>query len=125
MRTRSLVQLATDNTGNVIGGVRVREEVGWILLNLLDGEAGASVLALLDDAGLEWTDHAAHGDLVRVRARVLGLRVGEGDARGPVATLGSLVNVGCGIGGRLVGTGNTLESDVLERLMDCGLGHSG
>lgn len=93
--------------------MRVGEEVGWVLLDLLDGEASAGVRAVLDDAGLEGADHAAHGNLVGLRARVLGLGVGEGNARRAVHALVGLMDVGGCVGGGLVWAGNTLESDVL------------
>jgi len=115
--THLLVHLTTHDTGHVGGGVRIGEEVGWVLLDLLDGEAGAGVGAVGQDTGGEGTDHAAHGDLDGVGASVGGLGVGESDTGGTVHALVGLVDVGGGSGGGLVGAGNALEGDVLKKLL--------
>jgi hypothetical protein len=55
-----LVQLTTDNASNKAGGVRIGEEVGWVRFNLLQGEAGAGITAVGDDASRERPSHATH-----------------------------------------------------------------
>lgn len=108
-----LVELTADDTGDEAGGVRVGEEVGRVRLDLLDGEAGAGVGAVGEDAGQEGADLAAHGDLVDLGAGACRLRVGEGDARGTRLALVGLVDVCGGQGGGLVGAGDAFEGDVL------------
>lgn len=74
-REKDLVELATDGTGNGLGGVDVGVEGLGALLNLLQGEAIAGVLALHDNTGLEGALEAALAG-----ADLVTLGVGEGNA---------------------------------------------
>ena len=69
------MKLAADSAGDGLGGVNVGEESLGVLLNLLDGEALAGVLAIGDDTGLEGALQAA-----RAGADLATLGVGEGNA---------------------------------------------
>ena len=48
-------KLATDRTGESEGGVHIGEETVWVVLDLLDLETFAGVLAVLDQTGGEGT----------------------------------------------------------------------
>lgn len=90
--------------------MHIGEEGRRVVLDLLHGEAGGSVLAVGHDAGLVRTHHAANADpLLAVSDRH---RVGEREARGTGLALRCLVNVGGGVSRRLVFTAEVLENDV-------------
>jgi hypothetical protein len=118
----NLLDLATDGTRHGLGGVHVSEEARGVLLNLLDVEAEAVVLASgsVDNTGNETVLGA--GDAADAAAGVLAVGdrhgVGEGDARGSGLALHSLVDVGGRDGRRLVlaleaGDGDVVADDVL------------
>lgn len=71
----SLVELATDGARDGLGGVHVGVEGLGAVLNLLEGEASASVLAVADNTSLEGTLEAALAG-----ADLVALGVGEGNA---------------------------------------------
>ena len=117
-----LLNLATDGTRDSLGRVHISEEAGGVLLNLLDAEAEAVVLASggVDNTG----DKAILGsaDAADAAAGVLAVGdlhgVGEGDARGAGLALDGLVDVGGRDGGRLVlaleaGDRDVVADDVL------------
>ena len=80
LREMSLVELATDGARDGLGGVHVGVEGLGAILDLLQGEASASVLAIADDTGLEWTLEAALAG-----ADLVALGVGEGNAAANVS----------------------------------------
>jgi len=115
-----LCDLATDGARDGLGGVHVGEEALGVVLDLLDVEAEAVVLAsggvgdTGDEAVLAARD-AADG-AADVLANLLG--VGEGDARRTGLALDGLVDVGGSVGGGLVvaleaGQGDVVADDVL------------
>lgn len=61
--------------------MRVGEEFLGVLLNLLEGEADTSVLAVLNHAGAEWTLETADS----VAALLVADGVGEGNANTKLA----------------------------------------
>jgi hypothetical protein len=102
--------------------VDISEEAGGVLLDLLNVEAEAVVLASgsIDNTGDETVLGA--GDAADAAAGVLAVGdlhgVGEGDARGSGLALDGLVDVGGRDGGRLVlaleaGDGDVVADDVL------------
>jgi hypothetical protein len=102
--------------------VHISEEASGVLLDLLDAEAEAVVLA---GGGVDNTGDKAvlgTGDAADAAAGVLAVGdlhgVGEGDARGTGLALDGLVDVGGRDGGRLVlaleaGDGDVVADDVL------------
>ena len=117
---RHLCKLATDGTGNSLGRVHISEEARGVLLNLLDVEAKALVLA--SGSVLNTSDEAvlSAGDTsdAATDARADFHGVGEGDARGPGLALDGFVDVRGGHGGGLVvaleaGEGDVVADDVL------------
>ena len=102
--------------------MHISEEAGGVLLNLLDAEAEAVVLA---SGGVDNTGDKAilgSGDAADAAAGVLAVGdlhgVGEGDARGAGLALDGLVDVGGRDGGRLVlaleaGDGDVVADGVL------------
>jgi hypothetical protein len=117
-----LLDLATDGTRHSLGRVDISEEAGGVLLDLLNVEAEAVVLASgsIDNTGDETVLGA--GDAADAAAGVLAVGdlhgVGEGDARGSGLALDGLVDVGGRDGGRLVlaleaGDGDVVADGVL------------
>lgn len=80
LREMSLVELATDGARDGLGGVHVGVEGLGAILDLLQGEASASVLAIADDTGLEGTLEAALAG-----ADLVALGVGEGNSAANVS----------------------------------------
>jgi hypothetical protein len=97
------LDLATNGTGGEVLSVRVCEEGGRVVDDLLKRETagGTSV-----EAGGSVCEAGGEGTLKATTAApdtiFLGERVEEGDARGTVGALGSLVDVCCALGGREV-----------------------
>ena len=116
-----LLNLATDGTRDSLGRVHISEEAGGVLLNLLDAEAEAVVLASggVDNTG----DKAILGsaDAADAAAGVLAVGdlhgVGEGDARGAGLALDGLVDVGGRDGGRLVLALEAGDGDVVSAVV--------
>ena len=119
-RSVHLCELATDGTRNSLGRVDISEEALGVVLNLLDVEAKALVLAgggvlnTSDETVLGASDAADAA--TDTRADLHG--VGEGDARGTGLALDGLVDVRGGDGGGLVvaleaGEGDVVADDVL------------
>jgi hypothetical protein len=117
-----LLNLAADGTRDSLGRVNISEEASGVLLDLLDVEAEAVVLASgsVDNTGDETVLGA--GDAADAAAGVLAVGdlhgVGEGDARRTGLALDGLVDVGGRDGGRLVlaleaGDGDVVADDVL------------
>lgn len=115
MRLNHLCELATDGTSDGLGRVDISEEALGVVLDLLDVEAEALVLASggVDNTG----DKAVLGASKAANAATDTLadfsRVGEGEARRASLALDSLVDVGGGDGGRLVVTLEAGEGDVV------------
>ena len=115
-----LCKLTTDGTRNSLGRVDISEEALGVVLNLLDVEAKALVLAgggvlnTSDETVLGASDAADAA--TDARADLHG--VGESDARRAGLALNSLVDVGGGDGGGLVvalkaGEGDVVADDIL------------
>lgn len=120
MMSSHLCELATDGTGNSLGRVNISEEARGVVLDLLDVEAKALVLA--GGGVLNPSDEAVLGAgdaadaATNTGADFHG--VGEGDARRTGLALDGLVNVGGGGGEGLVvaleaGEGDVVADDVL------------
>lgn len=94
----ALSKLSSDDTRNVLHGVGVTEETGWVGLDLSDLKAISLVKTSggVDDADDEGTLHAAlavAGDLGVVAD---GKRVGESESGWAGSTLDGLVDMCCG-----------------------------
>lgn len=86
------------------------EEASRVCLDLRDLEPGSGINAIHHDARLEGADQASDGPSQLVVAGW----VGEDDPWRTRRATGSLVDVCCGEGGGLQGTGDVDEGDVLR-----------
>lgn len=118
----SLCDLATDGARDGLGGVHISEEALGVVLDLLDIETEAIVLAsggvvnTSDETVLGAGDAADAAADVRASCDFHG--VGESDARRAGLALDGLVDVRGGAGGRLVvaleaGQGDVVADDIL------------
>jgi hypothetical protein len=82
-------ELSSESAGNSKARVRVGEELLGVLLDLLESEANASVLAVLDHTSAEWALEAADS----VAALLVPDGVGEGNANIKSAFVSSIVHI--------------------------------
>lgn len=114
----NLSNLAADRTRDSQRGVDISEEGSRVGLDLADVEVGASVNAVVVlNAGGEGSLKAADGDTLLVIAD----GVGEGEARRASLALGRLVDVGGGVGSRLVLAPEVLQLDVVADQVEVGV----
>jgi hypothetical protein len=103
------VELSSESARDSKAGVGVGEELRGVLFDLGDGEANAAVLSVHHNAGAEGALKAADS----VAALLVTDGVREGNARRSGLALRSLVDVRGRVGGRLVVSTESVESDVV------------
>lgn len=103
------VELSSKSTRDSEAGVGVGEELLGVLLDLGDGKANAAVLSLHHDTSAEGALKAADS----VAALFVANGVRKGNSRRSRLALGSLVDVSGRVGGRLVVSTESIESDVV------------
>lgn len=115
LQTSLTLDLATDGARHSLRRVHISEEALRVLLNLLDVEAEALVLASgrVNNTGNETVLGALDAANAAAHTLLDLNRVGESDARRASLALDRFVDVGRGRGGRLVVAAEVVESDVV------------